>query len=60
VKYVREGVADRELSPEEQEAIALAVPQPIPAGAGRSADDLAGGRPGADLPPPVDDGPPAT
>lgn len=30
VKHLRAGVADRELSPEEEEAIAAAVPQPLP------------------------------
>lgn len=29
VKYLREGVADRDLSPEEQEVIAAAVPRPL-------------------------------
>lgn len=29
VKYLREGVADRDLSPEEQEVIATAVPRPL-------------------------------
>jgi hypothetical protein len=33
VKHVYEGVADRDLSPEEQQAVALAVPQPLTPGA---------------------------
>ncbi len=60
VKYLHEGIADRDLSPEEQEAIAAAVPQPLPAGAGRP-DDLAASRgPAADLPAPAGDAPAGT
>ena len=32
VKHLRDGVADRELSPEEQQAVEAAVPQPLKAG----------------------------
>jgi hypothetical protein len=32
VKHIREGVADRDLSPEEEQAIAAAVPRPLRAG----------------------------
>jgi hypothetical protein len=32
VKYLDDGVADRDLSPEEQQAVALAVPRPLAAG----------------------------
>ena len=38
VKHLRDGVPDRELSPEEEEAVAAAVPSPRPAGGGRDAD----------------------
>ena len=32
VKHLRDGVADRDLSPEEQQAVAAAVPRPLAAG----------------------------
>jgi len=32
VKHLRDGVADRDLSPEEQQAVAVAVPRPLAAG----------------------------
>src|SRR5450759_1379938 len=60
VKHLRDGVADRDLSPEEQQAVAAAVPRPLAAGedgpraarAPRLADKP---RPPAGGPPPGDD-----
>jgi len=60
VKHLRDGVADRDLSPEEQQAVAAAVPRPLAAGedgpraarAPRLADEP---RPPAGGPPPGDD-----
>jgi hypothetical protein len=60
VKHLSDGVADRDLSPEEQEAVAAAVPRPLGPGddspraarAPRLADEP---RPPADGPPPGDD-----
>jgi len=34
VKHLRDGIADRDLSPEEQQAVTAAVPQPLAAGEG--------------------------
>ncbi len=60
VKHLRDGVADRDLSPEEQQAVAAAVPRPLAPGedgpgaarAPRLADEP---RPPAGGPPPDDD-----
>jgi hypothetical protein len=60
VKHLRDGVADRDLSPEEQQAVTAAVPRPLAAGedgpraarAPRLADEP---RPPAGGPPPGDD-----
>ena len=60
VKHLRDGVADRDLSPEEQEAVTAAVPRPLTAGedgppaarAPRLADEP---RPPAGGPPPGED-----
>jgi Protein of unknown function (DUF4446) len=59
VKHLRDGVADRDLSPEEQQAVAAAVPRPLAAGehGPRAArvPRLAGEPPPAGGPPPGDE-----
>jgi Protein of unknown function (DUF4446) len=57
VKHLDHGVADRELSPEEQRAVEAAVPTPLPAPAGPAGGAGAAGRPSTPSDPAEEAGP---
>lgn len=59
VKHLRDGVADRELSPEEKEAVSIAVPRPLPPEADKAAGKNPARRP-SDPPSPRDAASPVT